>query len=66
MGIKDESDIKLANNIWKLLDEMSENDPLSYEKFIEKNLTEGFMDAKVEQDKKEEPYRIVPIEYAVV
>lgn len=26
-GIKDEKDLKMANNIWKMLDEMSSNDP---------------------------------------
>jgi hypothetical protein len=38
LGIKDEGDFKMANNIWKMLDEMSINDPSSYDKFIEKNL----------------------------
>ncbi len=30
MGIKDEQDLKMANNIWKMLDEMSTNDPSAY------------------------------------
>ena len=42
----------MANNIWKMLDEMSSNDPDSYKKFIEKNLSEGITDAKQEKQKK--------------
>ena len=26
-GLKDEKDVKMANNIWKMLDEMSGSDP---------------------------------------
>jgi hypothetical protein len=29
-GLKDEKDMKMANNIWKMLDEMSSNDPTAY------------------------------------
>ena len=48
-GLKDEKDMKMANNIWKMLEEMSSNDPSAYEKFIEKNLSEGLTDAKAEK-----------------
>jgi hypothetical protein len=30
LGIKDDQDLKMANNIWKMLDEMSSNDPKAY------------------------------------
>ena len=30
LGIKDDQDLKMANNIWKMLDEMSSNDPHAY------------------------------------
>ena len=39
----------MANNIWKMLDDMSSNDPNAYEKFIEKNIKEGLGDAKAEK-----------------
>ena len=45
-GLKDEKDFNMANNIWKMLDEMSESDPDQYKKFVEKNLQEGFEDVK--------------------
>jgi hypothetical protein len=30
LGIKGDQDLKMANNIWKMLDEMSSNDPQAY------------------------------------
>lgn len=30
LGLKGEKDMKMANNIWKMLDEMSSNDPTAY------------------------------------
>lgn len=45
-GITNEADLKMADNIWKMLDDMSSNDPEAYEKFIQKNLSEGLEDAK--------------------
>ena len=33
-GFKDEKDMKMANNIWKMLDQMSTNDPEAYKKFV--------------------------------
>lgn len=48
-GLNDAKDINMANNIWKMLDEMSESDPDAYKKFIEKNLSEGIGDAKAEK-----------------
>lgn len=40
-GLKDAKDMNMANNIWKMLDEMSESDPEQYKKFVEKNVKEG-------------------------
>lgn len=45
-GLKDQKDINMANNIWKMLDDMANQDPQQYNKFIEKNIKEGFEDAK--------------------
>ena len=33
--------LKQADAIWKMLDEMSENDPDSYKRFIEQQLSQG-------------------------
>ncbi len=45
-GLKDQKDLSMANNIWKMLDEMANSDPDQYKKFVEKNMKEGFEDAK--------------------
>jgi hypothetical protein len=45
-GLKDAKDINMANNIWKMLDDMADSDPESYKKFIEKNLNEGITEVK--------------------
>lgn len=45
-GLKDQKDLNMANNIWKMLDEMANSDPEQYKKFVEKNMKEGFEDAK--------------------
>lgn len=45
-GLKDQKDLNMANNIWKMLDEMADSDPEQYKKFVEKNMKEGFEDAK--------------------
>jgi hypothetical protein len=59
-GLKDEKDLKMANNIWKMLDDMADSDPSQYENFIEKNLKEGFDDAKQKKDEKDKPYKVKP------
>lgn len=56
----------MANNIWKMLDEMSESDPEAYKKFVEKNINEGLGEAKVQREKKEKPYRVIPTEYCLL
>jgi hypothetical protein len=33
-GLKDESDLKMADNIWKMLDDMADSDPSQYQNFI--------------------------------
>ena len=45
-GLKTEEDMGMANNIWKMLDEMSESDPEQYKQFVGKNVKEGMSDAK--------------------
>jgi len=40
------TEIKQAENLWKMLDEMAESDPESYKKFIEKNIREGIEQGK--------------------
>jgi hypothetical protein len=45
-GLKDQKDLSMANNIWKMLDEMSQNDPEQYKQFVQKNVKEGMTDAK--------------------
>ena len=37
-GLKDKKDVNMANNIWKMLDDMATSDPTQYQQFIEKNL----------------------------
>ena len=48
-GLKDEKDLSMANNIWKMLDEMAESNPNDYKNFIEKNMKEGFNDIKTKK-----------------
>lgn len=38
LGLKDKKDVNMANNIWKMLDDMANSDPTQYQQFIEKNL----------------------------
>jgi HSP90 family molecular chaperone len=59
-GLKDEKDLGMANNIWKMLDDMAESDPEQYKKFVQKNVKEGIVDANKKQEEKEKPYRIKP------
>lgn len=57
-GLKDEKDLNMANNIWKMLDDMANSDPDQYKKFIEKNMKEGFEDAKQKKEEKEKPFKV--------
>lgn len=36
----------MANNIWKMLDDMANSDPEQYKQFVNKNINEGFTDMK--------------------
>lgn len=45
-GLTNKKDIGMANNIWKMLDEMAENSPDQYKQFIQKNIKEGVQDVK--------------------
>jgi hypothetical protein len=40
-GIKDSKDLNMANNLWKMLDEMADSNPDTYKNFINKNIQEG-------------------------
>lgn len=51
-GLKDAKDVSMANNIWKMLDEMAESDPDQYKNFVQKNVKEGMADATKKQEEK--------------
>jgi HSP90 family molecular chaperone len=59
-GLKDQKDLNMANNIWKMLDDMANSDPDQYKKFIDKNMKEGFEDAKQKKEEKEKPFKVKP------
>ena len=42
----------MANNIWKMLDDMAESNPDNYQDFIDKHVKEGFQDIKTKKDEK--------------
>ncbi len=43
----------MAENMWKMLDEMAENRPEDYQQFVSKNVREGFESMQSDQRKKE-------------
>ena len=59
-GLTDQKDVSMANNIWKMLDEMSESNPQEYQQFVQKNMKEGIQDVKKKQDEKNQPYKVKP------
>ena len=59
-GLKDSKDLSMANNIWKMLDDMAESDPDQYKKFVQKNVQEGIEEVKHKKDEKEKPYKVRP------
>jgi len=59
-GLTDQKDVAMANNIWKMLDDMSESNPQEYQQFVQKNMKEGIQDVKKKQDEKNQPYKIKP------
>ena len=42
LGIKDNKDLSMANNLWKMLDQMSQSSPDNYKDFVQKNIKDGF------------------------
>ena len=48
----------MANNIWKMLDDMASSDPTQYQQFIEKNLKQGLEDAKHKKEEKQKPFKV--------
>ena len=59
-GLTSEKDVSMANNIWKMLDEMAESDPQQYKQFVQKNVDEGMKDVKKKNEDKMKPYMIKP------
>jgi hypothetical protein len=51
-GLNSQKDVSMANNIWKMLDEMAENSPDQYKQFVEKNIHEGVSEVKTKKDEK--------------
>lgn len=43
--------LKQAENMWKMLDDLAENDPTSYKQFVNSNIEQGMQAVKVERDK---------------
>lgn len=41
LNLSGEKDLKMAENIWKMLDEMADNRPDDYKQFVSKNVKEG-------------------------
>ena len=52
MGSLDGQDMNQVNSFWKMLDDMSENDPKAYKKFIGETMEQGFSDLKAETQEK--------------
>ena len=38
LNLHDDKDIKMAENLWKMLDQMADSNPQDYQNFISKNL----------------------------
>lgn len=58
MGKLDDSQLKQAENIWKMLDDLSENNPESYKSFIKNNMQNGMEEMKKEKEKKETSMKV--------
>ena len=59
-GLSSQKDMSMADNIWKMLDDMADSDPEQYQKFIKKNMGEGLADAQSRQAEQDKPYKITP------
>ena len=44
---------KQAEHIWKMLDDMSQNDPEGYQKFIQSNIKTGVEEMKAKKEKED-------------
>ena len=58
MGKLDDSQLKQAENIWKMLDDLSENNPESYKSFVKNNMENGMDEMKKEKEKKEASMKV--------
>lgn len=45
------------NNYWEMLNEMSENDPNTYQSFVNNNIKKGFEEQKKEKESKEKIWK---------
>ncbi|EAR84114.2 pre-RNA processing PIH1/Nop17 protein (macronuclear) [Tetrahymena thermophila SB210] len=52
MGGLNNDQLKQAENIWKMLDDLSESNPEGYKNFVKNNLQNGFEEIKKEKDEK--------------
>lgn len=50
----------MAENLWKMLDEMAENRPEDYQQFVSKNVKEGFESMQEDRKKKEQELMVLP------
>ena len=50
-----------AQSLWKMLDEMSQNNPSSYKTFVESNIKQGLDDMKEKKTKEVEELKVLPI-----
>ncbi len=56
LGLNGKTDMKMAENIWKMLDEMAENDPSKYKDFIKQNVNEGISNIKTKQKEQQKKH----------
>ena len=51
-------DMKQAESIWKMLDDMAKNDEEGYNKFVSKNIKQGVDEIKEKNDKEMEGKKV--------
>ena len=51
-------DMKQAESIWKMLDDMSKNDSEGYDKFVSKNIKQGVDEMKKKEEKEMEGKKV--------
>ncbi|KAL4442210.1 hypothetical protein ABPG74_009228 [Tetrahymena malaccensis] len=58
MGGLNNDQLKQAENIWKMLDDLSESNPEGYKNFVKNNLQNGFEEIKKEKDEKMQELKV--------